>query len=228
MAEERIKDIAYKYGNLLKKSILFKGFDDEKLLKAFKSFDAHASSYKKSEFLHPAGAPLRKFGFILSGIIQVCMDDLNGNRMIMANVSVGDSFGESLSFLQIEETLVYIQAVENSEILWLSPPALFESNPDDFNRQLMKKFTELLAFRTLSMNSRIQILSKLTIREKLLTYFSEISSQTKSSTFTVPLSRDDMASFIGTNRSALSRELSLMKKDGILDYYKNTFKLLKK
>jgi CRP-like cAMP-binding protein len=52
-------------------------------------------------------------------------------------------------------------------------------------------------------------------------------SNAKSRTFTVPFNRDDMAAFIGTNRSALSRELSRMKDEGLLDYYKNTFRLLK-
>ena len=217
-------EIVAKYGNILKKNALFAGFTDEELATALESLKASVSKYKKGDFVHPSGTPLKNFGFLLSGVIQVCMDDINGNRMIMANVAEGESFGESLSFLKVKESPVYIQAAEASQILWLSPDVFFEGGSTDFERVLRRKFTELLAFRTLSMNNRIQILSKLTIREKLMTYFSQLMSNAKSSTFTVPFNRDDMAAFIGTNRSALSRELSRMKEEGLLDYYKNTFR----
>ncbi|MBO4704993.1 MAG: Crp/Fnr family transcriptional regulator [Spirochaetaceae bacterium] len=220
-------EIVVKYGDILRKNMLFEGLSDEELESALTKLDGSVSKYKKGDFLHSSGTPLKKFGFLLSGIIQVCMDDINGNRMIMANVAEGESFGESLSFLKVSESPVYIQAAESSEILWLSPAPLSSSSTDAFHSELKKRFTSLLANRTLAMNSRIQILSKLTLREKLLTYFSEISGKEKSRTFTVPFNRDDMAAFIGTNRSALSRELSRMKDDGILDYYKSTFRLLK-
>ena len=218
-------EIAAKYGDTLRKSMLFSGLSDAELEKSLVKLDAKILKYKKGDFLHTAGTPLKRFGFVLSGVIQVCMDDIDGNRMIMANVEERESFGESLSFLKVSESPVYIQAAENSEVLWLSPAPLLESSTDVFHSELKKRFTSLLAYRTLSMNSRIQILSKLTLREKLLTYFSEMSGKDKSRTFSVPFNRDDMAAFIGTNRSALSRELSRMKSDGILDYYKNTFKL---
>ncbi len=43
--------------------------------------------------------------------------------------------------------------------------------------------------------------------------------------FNLPFDRSDMAVYLGVNRSALSRELSLMKKEGIIDFYKNSFSL---
>ena len=49
-----------------------------------------------------------------------------------------------------------------------------------------------------------------------------------SDTITVPFSREDMAAYIGTDRSALSRELSAMKREGLIDYRKNVFVLKKR
>ena len=87
--------------------------------------------------------------------------------------------------------------------------------------------TAMLAKRALAMNDRIQILSKLRLREKLMTYFTELSREQKSKVLTLPFNREDMAAYIGTNRSALSRELSRMKQDGIIDYEGRTVRILK-
>ena len=94
-------EIVVKYGDILRKNMLFEGLSDEELESALTKLDGSVSKYKKGDFLHSSGTPLKKFGFLLSGIIQVCMDDINGNRMIMANVAEGESFGESLSFLKV-------------------------------------------------------------------------------------------------------------------------------
>ena len=76
------------------------------------------------------------------------------------------------------------------------------------------------------MNDRVQILSKTTIREKIVTFLSQYSNRFGSKTFSVPFDRETLALYLGVNRSALSRELSAMQRDGILEYYKNSFKIL--
>ena len=72
---------------------------------------------------------------------------------------------------------------------------------------------------------QLQILSKLTLRKKLIAFFTNASRNAGSRTFSVSMNRDDMADYMGTNRSALSRELAEMKREGILDYYRNSFQL---
>lgn len=177
--------------------------------------------------LQSTGKRMPSFGLVLSGAVQVCQDDFEGNRMIMAEVSEGGTFGESLCFLKTTESPVYIMASLPSEVLWLSPDALFQGNADPLIQQLEMRFTTILARRTLSMNSRIQVLSKLKLRDKLITYFTEQAGVAGSSTFTIAMNRDDMAAYMGTNRSALSRELAHMKADGLIDFYRSTFRILK-
>lgn len=197
----------------------------EECSEAVKLFHGTVKAYKKGEFLHRPHEGLPRFGLVLSGAVQACCDDLDGNRTIMAEVTAGITFGESLCFLKISDSPVYIFASEDASVLWLSLSDLYTGGTEPQGLELQKRFTALLAHRTLSMNSRIQILSKLTIREKLLFYFSQLSDG--GGTVRTPLNREDMAAYIGTNRSALSRELSKMKQEGILDYRKNLFFLKK-
>lgn len=222
----KLNDVQYK---TLKLSRLFKGIKETETEEALKILSASFGEYERGDLLHPAGSPVKKFGLVLSGTVNVCTDDLGGSRMIMASVQPGNTFAEALCYLKIKEPVMYAEAAEDVKVLWLSPNKLFRSAKSDpaITEKLQKNFTAMLADRMLSMNDRIQVLSRLTLREKLTTYFSEMSLQAGSSTFNVPFNREDMATYLGTNRSALSRELSNMKEEGLIDFYKNSFKILK-
>lgn len=226
-----------KHYKILKGSRLFKGLKEDEIEEALKIFSASFAQYEKGDVLHQVGSPVKKFGLVLNGTVSVCSDDIGGSHIIMASIDSGKTFGEALCYLKIREPVMYAEAAENVSLLWLSPGKLFRKSADAkadvvsrkqaIAEKLQKNFTAMLAERMLAMNDRIQILSRLTLREKLITYFSEMSLHTGSSTFNIPFNREDMAVYLGTNRSALSRELANMKAEGLIDFYKNSFKILK-
>ena len=103
---------------------------------------------------------------------------------------------------------------------------MFSSPGDDFFAELQRRFTAALAAKTLMMNNRIQVLSRLTLRGKLTAYFTELAAAQGSSVIHLPMNREDTAAYIGVNRSALSRELARMKAEGLIDYRKNEVRIL--
>ena len=197
----------------------------ETIEKTVSDLSGTVKSYQKGEFLHNDYEVFNFFGLVICGTVAACVDDIDGNRMIMANVEAGQTFGESLAFLKIKNSPVYVYATSNSTVLWLNPENLF-SNGDKTNIELIRRFTEIIAVRPLKMNERIQVLSKIKLRDRIITYLSGLANEKGKKIITVPLNREDMANYIGANRTALSRELSLMKRDGIIDYHKNTFYIL--
>ena len=209
----------------IKKSPLFKGLSDDELLRAKELLSAVRTTYLKGEYLLSAAEPFLRFGLVLSGAVSVYMDDIDGERMIMATAHAGDTFGESHAYLGTSESPVYILAAEEAEILWLSPASLYGYEGDALALRLRERFTALLATRALYQNARIQILSKPTIRARIVAFLTQHEARAKSKTFSVPFDRNTLAVYLGVNRSALSRELSAMKREGLIDFYKNTFKL---
>lgn len=206
---------------------LFTGMDDarqEKLLALMKAEKVHRN---RGELLHAPGTPMERFGILLSGAVQVCVDDIEGNRMIMAEVAPGMMFGESLCFLGVKDSPVYIFAAEDSEVLLLSPDPLYVVSGDPFYGDLQRRFTASLAAKNLTMNQRIQVLSRLSLRARLTAYFTELAAAQGSSVIRLPMNREDTAAYIGANRSALSRELGRMKSDGLIDYYRDTVRILR-
>ena len=211
----------------LKECLLFSGLVGDELQYSLDFFTCTERQYEKGQSIAVTGNVLKSFGYLVSGCVQVSMEDIDGRRLLMATVTPGDTFGESLHFLE-RESPVYITSVADSRIVWMKCDRIKSGDTDnaELDRILTNRFISLLAGRTLTMNDRIQVLSKPSIREKLITLFSQYMTKYGSNSFSVPFDRTAMAEYLGVDRSALSRELSNMKKLGIIDYKKDKFTIM--
>ena len=207
---------------------LFKGLDEEDFFRAVSLFEGKLSHYKKSETLRAMGMPFASFGLVLSGTVQVFSLDMDGTEQMMANVGVGESFGESLAYLTTQESPVSVFAATDASVLWLDVVALRKraAEGDAFALALTERFATVLALRALYQNDRIQILSKPKIRDRLVTFLSQCERRNGSRTFIIPFDRNSLAVYLGVNRAALSRELAKMKQEGIIDFFRSSFRLL--
>jgi len=205
---------------------LFEGLSKTEYLYALDFFSARKRSYRKGEYIKKAGDSLGFFGFVLEGSAIAYLDDVDGQRMVMSNITSGNTFGEALSFFA-EDSPVYICAASDCTVLELSPgrvSALSGSSNLLLDEKLSHRYESMLARRVLKMNWRIQILSRCGIREKLIAFFT-FCSPDADGWITISMNRDDMAAYLGVNRSALSRELSKMRSEGILEFNKNRFRV---
>ena len=213
----------------LRHSILFRDMRPEELAYALDFFRANRRTYEKGEIVNPLGEPLPFFGLVLSGCVQVQTDDIDGNPMIMATVTPGETFGESLHYLR-RVSSVYIVAMADTVILTMQAqemyPSAVQSGRNERDAALVHRFLLLLTNRTLEMNNRIQVLSKISMREKLIALFTMYANQQGSRTIRLPFDRNGLAVYLGVNRSALSRELSRMQREGLIRFDKNVFEIL--
>ena len=94
-----------------------------------------------------------------------------------------------------------------------------------WQKKLLKNILHVFMQKYLSLSSRIFCTAPKTIRGRLLTYLSAQSMKAGSSTFDIPFNRQQLADYLNLDRSALSKELGKMRDEGLLEFYKNTFKL---
>ena len=160
------------YKNIIPSNMLFKDLNENEIEKALNLFSSVKRKYSKGENIASAGTRLEKFGLVLSGTVQVSFIDIDGNSVIMASVTKGDTFGESLCWLNISEIPVTVTAFTDVEVLLLSPQSL-SSSTDALALELKNRFVSMLATKALAMNDRIQILSKPTVRQKIITFLSQ-------------------------------------------------------
>lgn len=95
-----------------------------------------------------------------------------------------------------------------------------------FHTTLVSSLLELILKQAVHQNTRIEILSKRSIRDKLLTYFSILSSKNFSKNITLPISMTSLADYLSVDRSAMMRELKCLVDEGFISRDGNKIKLL--
>ena len=118
---------------------------EKELQEALLYFSATQKSYRRGDFLYSAGMPVSRFGIVLAGTVQVFMENIDGERMVMASVSAGESFGESLAFLGVKESPIWAEAQRDTSVLWLSPDRL--RAPSEGAGEALRTLNDSLALR---------------------------------------------------------------------------------
>ena len=86
---------------------------------------------------------------------------------------------------------------------------------------------EMLADDNIRMTHKIEILAERGLRSRIMVYLNVLARKSGSDTVSVKMSREQMAQYLCVNRSALSNELNKMKREGLIDFQRGTFRLLK-
>lgn len=214
------------YYSILKNCILFDAIESHTMDSMLTCFSAQEKAYKKGEFIFSVGEIPNKIGIVLSGAIRIIQEDYWGDRSILSKASPGDLFGEAFALTKVSFLPVSVIASEATTILLLNPQKIMiPCSSCACHKQLTQNMLTLLAQKNISLTQKIEHISKRTIREKLMSYLSLQSLQTKSSKFDLSFSRQELADYLAVDRSALSKELGKMQQDGILSYHRNHFDL---
>ena len=174
-------------------------------------------SFKKSEIITTYIAKRNQFCLLLSGEANLIRYDFNGNRTIVEHFSTGAIFGEIFYTVNTNNEL-FVEAKKNSTVMFFSYDNV-ENKCDTnctFHNKLIQTLPSLFLNQIIELNMRIELLSKRTIREKLLAYFDIMSKKRLSKTFTIPLTYTDLADYLGIDRSAMQRELKNLKEDNLI------------
>lgn len=208
---------------------LFKNIKEEDAEKLLNCLKASYKSFSKNDIIFLAGETAFETGIIIEGSVQIVYEDIFGNRNILGILKQGDLFGEAFSLSETEKIPVSAVSAQNSKILFINSQKILKSCSDccEFHHILIENTIRILALKNVMLNNKIRYLSMRSTREKLLSYLSDMAVISESKVFYIPFDRQQLADFLCVDRSAMSYQLSILKKEGILDYKKNKFKLLK-
>lgn len=163
---------------------------------------------------------------ISSGYAQIIRVDYNGNQVIIEELHEGSVFGTILSSINKDEYDIITK--EDTKIVvidYANIEKLIDSN-NIYNNQFIKNVLNIFSGRIESLNTRIEILTKRSIRDKLLAYFDSIYKSQINKSITIPLSLTDLADYLSIDRSAMMRELRYLKDEGIIEGKGQRIKLL--
>ena len=206
---------------------LFLDIDSSEISSLLACIGARFVNFKKDEFIIEEGEMAKEFGIILSGRARSIKWDASGRLIIITLIEKGGAIGVMLAASKKQASPVSVQVTEDAEVMMISFNQLINRCKKNCEKheKLLRNYINVVAEKGLELHERINCLLEPTVRDKILTYLSRISKEQGSKTFTVPINRNIMAEYLNVERSALSRELSRMQKDGLIEYHGNSFKL---
>lgn len=218
---EYIKDLA--------QTNLFSGIEPEQISGLLDCINARQANFSKGDFIIEENSMVYDFGIILSGTARSIKWDINDRPIIITLLKKGSEIGVLMSASLEHRSPVHVEAQDDVAVLQIPFDSIFtrckKACPQ--HDKLLRNYINIIAEKGLILHERIDCLLKPTAREKILTYLARISQRQQQNTaFSIPINRNAMAEYLNMERSSLSRELSSMKKNGLIDYHKNNFKLL--
>ena len=215
--------------DILGSCALFEGIRPEDRRPMLGCLGARALDVPKNSFVFREGDPANLVGIVLKGSVQMVREDYYGNRSILARMEAPGMFGESFACADVKRFPVSVVAVEDSQVLLIDSRRITVTcaNACGFHNQMIFNLLKVVANKNLVLNQKIEITSRRTTREKLMAYLLLQAKIHRSDTFTIPYDRQALADYLEVERSAMSAEIGKLRRDGIIDCEKSTFRLLK-
>lgn len=218
-------DISQNYMGVIRSSRLFSGIEPDEVDGMSKCLEITFREYDKEEVIFNEGDKITKIGMVIQGNVSIEQADYWGNRHIMTYVSLGEIFGEAYACSNDKTSNVEVVAADKCIVAFLDTYKVMTvcSSSCQFHSKLIHNLIYMLAERCVVMNEKITHLSKRSTKEKVLSYLSARAAKYGSDEFDIPFNRQQLADYLSVDRSAMSAELSRMKKNGEIDFRKNHF-----
>lgn len=209
------------------RSPLFDGINREDRKAVLGCIGYHIGTFRKGDIVAFEEENIRHIGILLSGSVDMVKEDLWGNKTMLVRARKDEMFGETFACGEDNLSVVTFVVSEDAEILFIPFDRVMHSctMACEFHHRLVENMVHIIANKNRDLMRKVEVVSKRTIREKLLAYLS-IQAQVQESRYVeIPLGRVELAEYLCVDRSALTRELAKMKEENILDFEKNCFRI---
>ncbi len=204
---------------------LFNGVSEDELKRILSCIGAYKKEFQKGEIIFSAGSAISEVGMVLSGSVNIVVNFYWGESQIFAHVERGEVFGENYAAIKGKELICDVLASEKCEILFLNMQSLLTTceSACSFHHRIIQNMLCISAEKNLALSERMMHIAPKSIRSRLLSYLSEQAAEHGSMHFTIPFNRQQLADYLGVDRSAMSNELSKMRRDGLIKCRKSEF-----
>lgn len=183
--------------------------------------------FSKGQYIIVPQQRVENLAIVLSGRIHIVHLFSNGSFSLMSVLTKSDILGVDLVCTRSQIAPYHAMAAEHTHVMYFPTEALTDPGiiPDKYRWTLLNRLLVIISHENMKKEYRLAILSQKGLRDRLVTYLYMQANRLHRTTFEIPFSRDELASFLCVNRSALSHELSLMQQEGLISFHKNRFSL---
>lgn len=185
---------------------IFNGINKDDINDILKSLGSRRITFKKDHIILSSLVEDDLIGVVIEGKACIVNYDYFGNRDIIDNLEYDDVFGKPFSYLNSDDQVI---AATDCQILFLDYHLLM-NNPSKYDK-INYNINKLLTSKIYQLYEKVEILSKRTIRDKLLNYFNNLSKKRSKKTFVLPITYIELADYLSVDRSAMMREIKKLK-----------------
>ena len=195
---------------------LFTNISEKNQEKILKILEASTLNFKPNCQILTSVKLDNMIGIVISGYMQIIRTDYNGNRNIIEELTENDVFGTTISSLTNECEII---TKEDTKIVIIDFNNILNDveNNLSYYKQFIKNLLEIYSDKIHTKNERIEILTKKTIRDKLLEYFKIVSKRNNSKKIYLTMTYIELADYLAVDRSAMTRELKNLTDEGFID-----------
>ncbi len=204
---------------------LFNNINNKNKEKILKYLEATTLTFKKNTNIYSSINDKNTLVIIEYGSIKIIRNDYNGNRLIVDNLNKYDIFGSII--LPVLNQEYDIITKEDTKIILIDYDRIINyKNNSYYYNQFIQNLLKVMTNKITEKNNKINILTKRTIRDKLLEYFKILSKKSNSKIIYIPITFTELADYLSVDRCAMSRELKYLKDEGFIKITQRKITLL--
>jgi CRP-like cAMP-binding protein len=207
---------------LLKDIPLFSQLPPDAVMPLVSDNQIYLKSYSKGATVYNQKDRCKTFDIVLSGSLVAYSLLENGSAMTMFEFPKGKMLGANLLFGDTNTYPFTIYCLSDARLLHVTQKAVsFFLHDYHFTMQ----FVRLLSYNSQKLNQKITMATQKTLRENLLDYLKQQSVLQCSNSIVLPISKKQLADYLGVQRPSLFRELKNLKDEGVIDIFNRTVQL---
>ena len=215
------------YYEIMRSTSLLRGLSDAELDTLMTCFAPRVRRYAKGELLLMAGYETKDVGIILEGEITATKPMPDGTPITMARMGQGGVFADVLAGGR-SKSPVNVTAAVPCLVLYLPYDGMLRPSGElsAAHWKLLQNWLETISDKYFALDRRLELICCRSLRGRICMWLLEQRERCGADTFTITMTRAELAAYLNCDRSALSRELSRMQEDGLIELFRSTFKLL--
>ena len=212
--------------SVLKKTELFDGLPEKVILREILPH-GQVQRYGKGQYLIQSQQTMNRFAVVLSGRVNIMHIFPEGNSGLMSVLTSGSVLAADLICTRTRISPYHAMAAVETGVIYvpmdlLTIPGLL---PQEWQQTMLNNLLKLISQENMKKEYRLAILSQRGLRERIMTFLTMQAGRLQDKTVKISFSREELASYLCVNRSALSHELSVMQQEGLITFRKNIFTL---
>jgi CRP-like cAMP-binding protein len=209
------------------RTTLFSGIDIKDIPHVLDCLEYKTVRYDKNDYIARINDTYHGVFIVLEGEAAVVRESFNGTRVIVNVFNIGDVFGEAVAFCGAEIWPASVQALTDCALMMVHPEKILNmcNRTCTFHKIILANMIRVIAKKACDLNRKVEYLMLRSINGKLSKFLLEQKEKNGTMTFKLPLNREKLADFLNISRPSMSRELGIMRDNGIIEYYRDSIRI---